>query len=131
MVQHVIDAEQRPYAPEKLPRKPVCGAEAFAVLDLRIGTVRAVEAAVGTRKPAYRIRVDFGPVVGELQSSAQITHYSPEQLLGRRVVGAINLGDKRIAGFVSQFLVLGALAPDGSVHLLAPDGDPPDGAPVA
>lgn len=131
MVQHVIDTQALPYAPEKLPRKPSCGVAGFVALDLRIGTVRAVEPATGARKPAYRIAVDFGPVVGVLHSSAQITHYSAEQLLGRRVVGALNLGDKRIAGFVSQFLVLGALAPDGSVNLLVPDGDPPDGAPVA
>src|SRR3546814_15916107 len=77
------------------------------------------------RKPAYRLRVDFGPVVGVLETSAQITHYRIETLIGRRVVGALNLGEKRIAGFKSQFLVLGALAPDGQVHLLAADGTPP------
>lgn len=131
MVRHVIDARTLPYAPDKLPRKPVCGVDTFAALDLRVGTVRSVEPAIGARKPAYRIGVDFGPAVGLLYSSAQITHYSAEQLLGRRVIGAINLGDKRIAGFVSQFLVLGALDPDGSVNLLVADGDPPDGAPVA
>src|SRR3546814_4689641 len=63
----------------------------------------------------------FGPVVGVLETSAQITHYRIETLIGRRVVGALNLGEKRIAGFKSQFLVLGALAPDGQVHLLAAD----------
>lgn len=131
MVRHVIDPQTLPYAPDKLPRKPTCGVAGFAALDLRVGTVRTVEPAAGARKPAYRIGVDFGPVFGVLHSSAQITHYSAEQLLGRRVVGALNLGDKRIAGFVSQFLVLGALAPDGRVNLLMPDGDPPDGAPVA
>ena len=76
------------------------------------------------RKPSYKIRVNFGPVVGKLWSSAQITNYSRAQLMGRTVVGALNLGDKTLpTGFVSQFLVLGALDPDGTVRLLElPDG---------
>ena len=76
------------------------------------------------RKPSYKIRVNFGPVIGKLWSSAQITNYSRAQLIGRTVVGAINLGDKTLpTGFISQFLVLGALDPDGTVRLLElPDG---------
>jgi tRNA-binding protein len=76
------------------------------------------------RKSSYKIRVNFGPVVGKLWSSAQITNYSRAQLIGRTVVGAVNLGDKTLpTGFVSQFLVLGALDPDGTVRLLElPDG---------
>ena len=70
------------------------------------------------RKPAYKLAVDFGVPVGVLRTSAQVTNYSQEDLLGRMVVGAINLGTKRIAGFESQFLVLGAIQPDGSVRLL-------------
>ena len=71
------------------------------------------------RKPSYKIEVDFGPVIGKLWSSAQITNYSREELVGRMVVGAINLGDKTLpSGFISQFLVLGALDPDGTVRLL-------------
>lgn len=131
MVQHVIDHERLPYAPDKLPRKPDCGTAGFLALDLRVGTVISAKPFPQARKPAYQLRVDFGPVVGVLQTSAQITHYPVESLIGRRVVGAINLGEKRIAGFNSQFLVLGALSPDGSVQLLAPDAAPPDGAPVA
>ena len=76
------------------------------------------------RKPSYKLRVNFGPVIGKLWSSAQITNYSRAQLIGRTVVGAINLGDKTLpTGFISQFLVLGALDPDGTVRLLElPDG---------
>jgi len=131
MVQHIIDGEALPYAPDKLPRKPDCGIDGFLAVDLRVGTVVSAEPFVGARKPAYRLRVDFGPVVGVLETSAQIMHYATDALIGRRVVGALNLGEKRIAGFRSQFLVLGALAPDGKVHLLAADGAPPDGAPIA
>lgn len=131
MTSHQIDRDALPYAPEKLPRKPDCGADGFFAVDLRIGTVIAVEPFTKARKPAYRLRVDFGPVVGVLQTSAQVTNYASDALIGRRVVGALNLGDKNIAGFTSQFLILGALLPDGTVQLLAPDGDPPDGAPVA
>ena len=81
------------------------------------------------RKPALKIEVDFGPVVGRLWSSAQITNYEAGELLGRMVVGAINLGERRIAGFRSQFLVLGALDPDGTVRLLElPEGVLPGSA---
>ena len=70
-------------------------------------------------KPSYNIEVDFGPIIGRLWSSAQITNYSRAELVGRSVVGALNLGDKTLpTGFVSQFLVLGALDPDGTVRLL-------------
>lgn len=131
MSQHSIDPLGQPYAPEKLPRKPDCGAAGFFAVDLRVGTVLSAVPFPQARKPAYQLRVDFGPVVGVLQTSAQITRYDADTLVGRRVVGAINLGAKKIAGFTSEFLILGALAPDGSVNLLAPDGAVPDGAPVA
>lgn len=131
MSQHRIDKHALPYAPEKVSRRPVCGTDGFFAVDMRVGTVIAAEPFAKARKPAYQLRVDFGPVVGVLQTSAQITNYAIDALIGRRVVGALNLGEKNIAGFTSQFLILGALMPDGSVQLLAADGDPPDGAPVA
>ena len=119
------------HAPERLPRKEPVGIEPFAALDLRIGRVVDVQEFPEARKPAWKLFVDFGPAVGTLQTSAQVTNYRREQLLGRMVVGAINLRDKRIAGFTSEFLVLGGLAPDGTVHLLAPDPGLAPGAPVA
>jgi tRNA-binding protein len=70
-------------------------------------------------------------VIGELQSSAQIRNYSKEELMGRLVVGAVNLGSKRIAGFTSEFLVLGALEADGTVRLLQVEDGVEPGAPVA
>lgn len=128
---HQIDPEGRPYAVEKLPRKPSVGAGAFFALDLRVGRVVEVAPFPEARKPAWKLSVDFGPVVGTLQTSAQITNYDREALLDRLVVGAINLGDKRIAGFTSEFLVLGALEPDGTVRLLEVPPDVAPGAPVA
>ena len=103
----------------------------FAKVDIRVGRITRAEPFPEARKPAYKITVDFGPVVGTLRTSAQVTNYDRTHLLGRKVVGAINLGVRRIAGFESQFLLLGALGPDGTVNLLAPDGDPPNGAVVA
>ncbi len=122
--QHVIDSEDEPYHPEKLERKEYVGIGDYFALDMRAGKVIDVEEFPEMRKPSYKIRVDFGPVVGTLSSSAQIINYPRSQLIGRMVVGAINLGDKTLpGGFVSQFLILGALDPDGSVNLLElPDG---------
>lgn len=112
-----------------MQRKADIGA-AFFDLDLRVGRVVAVEAFPQARHPAWKLTVDFGPDVGHLQTSAQITNYSVAELVGRLVVGAINLGPKRIAGFRSEFLVLGGLEPDGTVHLLGVEGVEP-GAPIA
>ena len=123
MSEHVIDSGE-PYHPENLDRKEYVGAAAYFEMDLRTGVVLEVEDFPEMRKPSYKIHVDFGPVIGKLWSSAQITNYSRAQLIGRTVVGAVNLGDKTLpTGFVSQFLVLGSLDPDGTVRLLElPDG---------
>jgi tRNA-binding protein len=129
MTQHTIDPEGRPYA--DLARKPDVGADGFFALDLRAGQVVEVEAFPEARKPAWKLTVDFGPVVGALRTSAQITNYTETELVGRTVVGAINLGEKRIAGFLSQFLVLGAIDPDGTVRLLELPAGVAPGAPIA
>ena len=120
-----------PYDPEQLPRKEDIGAEGFVALDMRVGRVTEVEDFPEARKPAWKLTIDFGPVLGTLRSSAQIRNYSREQLLGRLVVGAVNLGRKRIAGFVSECLVLGAMDPDGTVRLLEVPPDVGPGAPIA
>ncbi|MBR84999.1 MAG: tRNA-binding protein [Euryarchaeota archaeon] len=123
MSEHVIDSSE-PYHPEKLDKKEYVGAAAYFEMDLRTGIILEVEDFPEMRKASYKINVDFGPVIGKLWSSAQITNYSRAQLIGRTVVGAVNLGDKTLpTGFVSQFLVLGSLDPDGTVRLLElPDG---------
>lgn len=130
-MEHHIDPHAAPYAPERLPAKPEAGIEPLLALDLRIGRVVEVQPFPEARKPAWRLTVDFGPHVGTLETSAQITNYARDELVGRTVVGAVNLGGKRIAGFESQFLVLGGLAPDGTVRLLAPDAELAPGSVVA
>jgi tRNA-binding protein len=131
VAQHEIDPDHLPYAPAGLAAKPDIGAEGFFAVDMRTGRVTDVEPFPEARKPAWKLTVDFGPVVGTLRTSAQVTNYTADELTGRIVVGALNLGRKRIAGFTSEFLILGALDPDGTVRLLElPDGVEP-GAPVA
>jgi tRNA-binding protein len=125
------NAADFPYSPRGLKRKEDIGIDDFAALDLRAGRIVAVTDFPEARKPAWKISVDFGPAVGVLTSSAQITNYARDELIGRMVVGAINLGTKRIAGFESQFLVLGTLDPDGTVQLLKVENGVEPGAPVA
>jgi len=80
----------------------------FAKVDLRSGTIVKAEPFPRAQKPAYKIWADFGPELGILQTSAQVTvHYTPETLIGRSIVGCVNLGEKNIAGFLSQFLLVG------------------------
>lgn len=94
---------------------------AFETVEIRIGTVVAAEPLPKARKPAYALRIDFGPA-GVRNSSAQITaNYTPQELIGRRVLAVTNLPPKRIAGFVSECLTLGLPAADGSVVLVGPD----------
>jgi tRNA-binding protein len=106
------------------------GLEAFQTLDLRVGRILAAEPLAGARKPAYQLSVDLGPL-GVKGSSAQITDlYRPEDLVGRLVVCAVNLGPRRIAGFVSEVLVLGVPDESGRVVLLAVERDVPPGGKV-
>lgn len=115
----------------RLPRKQLVNVDQFVALDLRAGVVTAVDAFPEARKPAWKLEVDFGPVIGRLWTSAQITNYRRDELLGRVVVGIVNLVPKRIAGFESQFLVLGAVAADGTVQLLELPDDVAPGTPIA
>lgn len=110
-----------------MPMDPL---EAFQTLDLRVGRVTAAEPLAGAKKPAYRLMVDFGPL-GIRGSSAQLTDlYRPEQLLGRLVIAAVNLGVRRIAGFASEVLVLGVPDERGRVVLLSAERDVPAGGRV-
>lgn len=102
--------------------------EEFDRVDLRAGTVVRVEEFLKAKKPAYKVWVDFGAEIGILQTSAQVTHhYTPASLLGRLVVGCINLGEKNIAGFVSQFLLVGFPDETGAICLVSIDPKVPNG----
>ncbi|HLS47573.1 MAG TPA: tRNA-binding protein [Gemmatimonadales bacterium] len=106
------------------------GIEAFGVLEMRVGRIVRAELNERARKPAYRLWLDFGPE-GERRSSAQLVDlYSVEQLVGRQVIAAMNLGTRNIAGFESEVLVLGLPDADGRVVLLAPERAVPPGGRV-
>jgi tRNA-binding protein len=91
----------------------------------------SVEAFPEARVPAWKLAIDFGPEVGVKRSSAQITHYAKEQLEGTLVIGVVNLTPRRVAGFSSEVLVLGALDEDEGVVLLRPDKDAALGSRIA
>ena len=111
-------------------RKSTASIDRFAALDLRVGTVRAAEPNPKARRPAYVIRIDFGPL-GERTSSAQLTdRYAAAELIGTQVVAVVNLPPKRVAGVTSEVLILGAVE-DGGVILLRPDAPVPNGTAVA
>lgn len=127
---HVIDPDGRPYDPVTVPAKPEVGVEPLAALDLRVAVVTDVAPFPEARKPAWQLTLDVGPL-GTRHASAQLTNYAPEELRGRRVVCAVNLGTRRIAGFTSECLVLAGLEPDGTPRLLGVDGALAPGSVVA
>jgi tRNA-binding protein len=90
---------------------------------MRVGRILDAEPFPEARKPSYRLRIDFGPEIGERVSSAQltVTYPDPAALIGRQVVAVVNFPPRRIAGFKSEVLVLGAMGAAGDVHLLAPE----------
>lgn len=104
---------------------------AFSTLDLRVGRILSAEPNPKARKPSYVLRVDLGGELGVKTSSAQVTDlYTVEQLVGRLVVAAVNLGSRNIAGVESQVLVLGLPDAEGRVVLLQPEREVPVGGRV-
>lgn len=103
-----------------LDRSPEVDVSTFAALDLRTARILEVEPFPEARRPAWKLTLDLGPL-GSARSSAQLTRYEPEELTGRLVVAAINIGTRRIAGFVSECLVLASVDDDGQPHLLGVD----------
>ena len=92
--------------------------EDFEKVELRSGTVIKAEEFLRAKKPAYKVWVDFGPEIGIRQTSAQVTaRYTPESLIGRSVVGCVNLGARNIAGFISEFLLVGFADEIGRAHV--------------
>lgn len=95
----------------------------FAKIDMRVGTIIAVQDFPKAKKPAYQLTIDFGKELGMKKSSAQLTRrYSKEALMGRQVIAVVNFPKKQIADFMSECLVLGALGANNEVILLQPDG---------
>jgi tRNA-binding protein len=102
--------------------------EDFDAVDMRSGTIVKVEEFSRATRPSFKIWVDFGSDIGTLQTSAQVTvHYTTDTLVGRQVVGCINLGEKNIAGFISQFLLLGFTDSNGANCLMTVNPNVPNG----
>jgi tRNA-binding protein len=100
----------------------------FLAIDIRVGTILRADPFPEARKPSIKLLIDFGPELGLRRSSAQLTvHYSPQQLIGRQIAAVVNIGERQIAGFTSQVLVLGALPQAHEVVLLAVDQPVPNG----
>ena len=95
----------------------------FTRVDMRVGRIVEVLPFPEARKPSYKLRIDFGADLGERLSSAQLTATYPDRsaLVGRQVVAVVNFPPRRIAGFASEVLVLGAMGSGGAVHLLSPE----------
>jgi tRNA-binding protein len=104
------------------------GFDDFLKVDVRVGTVVAADPFPEARKPAYKLSIDFGPVLGIKKSSAQITvHYSLDELVGRQVVAVVNFPPRQIGPFMSEVLTLGVPDDAGEVVLLSPSRLVPDG----
>jgi tRNA-binding protein len=103
----------------------------FARIDIRVGRIVQADVFPQARKPAYKLRIDFGDEIGVKHSSAQITkYYEPHDLVGKLVLGVVNFPPRQIATFFSEVLTLGVILGDGDICLIHPDRDVPLGAPI-
>jgi tRNA-binding protein len=102
----------------------------FQAVDMRVGRIVAVEDFPEARKPAWKLTIDFGPELGIKRSSAQITHYSPDELQDTLVVAVVNFPPRQIGPVRSEVLVLGALDDERGVVLLRPDRGAQPGSPI-
>jgi tRNA-binding protein len=112
----------------KTDLSPEIGYADFEKVDIRVGTIVEAEPYPEARKPAFKIKIDFGPAIGVKKSSAQITrHYTPEALVGRQVAAVVNFPPRQIGKFMSEVLTLGFPDGDGEVVLIAPSLPIPNG----
>jgi tRNA-binding protein len=103
----------------------------FAKIDIRVGRIVQVDDFPQAKKPAYKLRIDFGPEIGVKSSSAQITkHYGPDDLANRLVLAVVNFPPRQIATFYSEVLTLGVIVGPGDIVLVHPDRDVPLGTPI-
>lgn len=102
--------------------------EDFEKVELRCGTIIDACTFPKAKKPAFQIKVDFGDEIGIKQTSAQVTtHYTPESLIGQKVIGCVNLAPKNIAGFISEFLLVGFSDAAGAIYLASTHHSVPNG----
>ena len=99
----------------------------FEKVDIRVGRIVKVEDFPQARKPAYKLTIDFGPELGIKKSSAQVTNYTKEELLGKQVMGVVNFPPRQIGPFFSEVLTLGVPDDGGNVILLSPTKEVPLG----
>ena len=110
------------------PAADTIGFDQFLAVDIRVGTIREALAFPEARKPAYKLLIDFGPVIGVKRSSAQITeHYTLEELVGRQVAAVVNFPPRQIGPVLSEVLTLGFPDAEGKVVLVSPSEGVPDG----
>ena len=101
----------------------------FLRIDIRIGTIVEAEPFPEARKPAFKLKIDFGPAIGVKKSSAQIVdRYALDDLIGRQVAAVVNFPPRQIGKFLSEVLTLGFADADGAVILFAPDTPVPNGS---
>lgn len=116
------------HAPDA-PAAETIGFDDFLKVDIRVGTIVAAEEFAEARKPSYRLRIDFGPVIGEKKSCAQIAgNYAPGDLVGRQVAAVVNFPPRQIGPAMSEALTLGFADAAGEVVLFAPDSPVPNGS---